>query len=524
MDEEEITRVLLLSANPKDTNQLRLNEEFREIREGLNLSENRALFDIKQGGATRAKDLRRLIFSFNPHIVHFSGHSSTDGIYLESDTGRYNPVTGYALANLFSLFSDTVKCVILNACYSREQAFEIVQQIPYVVGMSTRIRDDSAIQFAIGFYDAIGAGRGIEDAYKFGCNAIQLEGGNNLGGSDRSLILPISETGALEKYSDIDEADKPVLLTRVREVKASSANDEKETPVDSTHPAVSDKNDTAAPVPPSPTAAVMPIDSSEPSKNWLPWVLASLIPLMALGFVFWDTQMNTQQSMEQKDSVEQHSVKPDANANLGTEALMKEEQELAQKQDALRRQAEAQQQAQIEKEKRLQAEAEKQEAKLHQQAETEEQTQIKESLRQQRIREAKNKLREKAIAKKEHLLKKAELAQRKAQIKAAAAKQERIQRQQAEFARMSRQKQAEQERRQWEDQQRTEAERKAWQAKQDEIARQQSERKRWEELQRQKAAAQAETKKAQQSTQPEQKESEGDRILREVGDLIFDNR
>jgi hypothetical protein len=41
--------------------------------------------------------------------------------------------------------------------------------------MSKAIGDQAAIKFATGFYDAIGAGKSVETAYKFGCNAIQLE-------------------------------------------------------------------------------------------------------------------------------------------------------------------------------------------------------------------------------------------------------------------------------------------------------------------------------------------------------------
>ncbi len=521
--DDKVTRVLLLSANPKDTNQLRLNEEFREIREGLNLSTNRDLFDIKQGGATRAKDLRRLIFSFNPHIVHFSGHSSTDGIFLESDSGRYNLVTGYALANLFSLFSDTVRCVILNACYSRDQAIEIVQQIPYVVGMSTRIRDDSAIQFTIGFYDAIGAGRGIEDAYKFGCNAIQLEGGNNLGGSDRSLILPVSKAGDLEKYSDIDEADKPVLLTRVREIKPS-ANDEKEAPIHDERKAIpQEKNQPVTLISPPPS------QTHKPSKSWLPWALASLVPLIALGFVVWDSQMKTTQDVEQNDIVEQGSIQADSNMEnatetLDTEAFRTRERELAQQQaqreEELRQQAEAQKQTQMEKKAHQQAESKEQGAQLQQQKDEQKKVDIKEATRQQRIRDARNAAKEKEITKRERLIRAAEKAQREKQARAAAAKLERLKQQKAEIADLARQKQADLERRQWEDQQRAEAVRRAWKAKQDEKARQQAERRRWEQLQQQKAKAQQAPKQTQPA--PSQKESAADRMVKEVEELWFD--
>jgi hypothetical protein len=42
--------------------------------------------------------------------------------------------------------------------------------------MNQAIGDRAAIAFAVGFYDALGAGRPIEFAYKLGCAAIRLEG------------------------------------------------------------------------------------------------------------------------------------------------------------------------------------------------------------------------------------------------------------------------------------------------------------------------------------------------------------
>ncbi|MBO3461742.1 MAG: formylglycine-generating enzyme family protein [Aetokthonos hydrillicola CCALA 1050] len=42
--------------------------------------------------------------------------------------------------------------------------------------MSQEIGDRAAIEFAVGFYDALGAGRKIEFAYKLGCNLIRIAG------------------------------------------------------------------------------------------------------------------------------------------------------------------------------------------------------------------------------------------------------------------------------------------------------------------------------------------------------------
>lgn len=56
----------------------------------------------------------------------------------------------------------------------RAQAEAIAEHIPYVIGMSAGIKDKAAIEFAVGFYDALGAGKEIDDAFRFAKNAIAL--------------------------------------------------------------------------------------------------------------------------------------------------------------------------------------------------------------------------------------------------------------------------------------------------------------------------------------------------------------
>jgi serine/threonine-protein kinase len=91
-------------------------------------------------------------------------------------TGQIKLVSAEALAGLFSLFADRLDCVLLNACYSEVQAKEISRHINSVIGMSQAIGDKAAISFAVGFYDALGADKGVEFAYKLGCSAISMQG------------------------------------------------------------------------------------------------------------------------------------------------------------------------------------------------------------------------------------------------------------------------------------------------------------------------------------------------------------
>ncbi len=175
MDSTKNTRrILILSANPINTNRLRLDEEIREIEEGLRRSNNRGRFVIHHQQAVRLRDLRRTMLEYTPQIVHFCGHGEGNGIMVEDEHGKAILVDPVALTGLFELFKEQVECVVLNACYSEIQADAVSKHINYVIGMNAGIQDKTAIEFALGFYDALGVGKTIEEAFKFGQNAIQL--------------------------------------------------------------------------------------------------------------------------------------------------------------------------------------------------------------------------------------------------------------------------------------------------------------------------------------------------------------
>jgi hypothetical protein len=195
-----VKKILILAANPLKDKRLSLEREVEEIRNTLQLSANRDRFQIEPRGAVNRDELQHHLFSVKPWIVQFSGHgvgsvnpgdddSSTRklevvsadnpppaGLVFEDENGRSQVVSGTVLANLFALFSKDIVCVVLNACYSIEQAQEIIKYIPYVICMKQEIGDLAARKFSQGFYRAIWDDRSIEEAFASGVNAIELDG------------------------------------------------------------------------------------------------------------------------------------------------------------------------------------------------------------------------------------------------------------------------------------------------------------------------------------------------------------
>ncbi len=167
-----VRKILILSANPDDTGRLRLDKEVREIEESLQRSEYRDRFRVHQKWAVNFWDIRRALTKYKPQILHFAGHGEKNGLRVEGELGMSVAIAERALAGLFELCSRYVECVVLNACYSESQVSVIRKHIDYVVGMKNEIKDNAALEFSVGFYDALGAGETIEDAFKYGRNAI----------------------------------------------------------------------------------------------------------------------------------------------------------------------------------------------------------------------------------------------------------------------------------------------------------------------------------------------------------------
>jgi hypothetical protein len=172
---QDAATILFWAANPVDTQPLQLGNEIRTIEERLRASDLRDHFVLEQQWAVRPGDLAEGLLQYSPQIVHFSGHGNASGdLVMRADDGSSQPVSIAALADLFAIAGDSVRCVVFNACYSQAQAEAVAQHVDCVVGTSRAIQDDAAVRFAAGFYRALGYGRSVSTAFDLGCNEIDL--------------------------------------------------------------------------------------------------------------------------------------------------------------------------------------------------------------------------------------------------------------------------------------------------------------------------------------------------------------
>jgi len=161
------TKILFLSANPKNTGILRVDEEYRKVKGQLSAAKFRDRYDLFIETAVKISTITGSMQRVKPSIVHLSGHGSgLKGIAVEDDFGNAVLFPTSGINRLFKMYKDEVSCVLLNACYSKAQALEISKHGIHVVGMNNAISDQAAIEFSSGFYQSIGEGNDYDFAYE----------------------------------------------------------------------------------------------------------------------------------------------------------------------------------------------------------------------------------------------------------------------------------------------------------------------------------------------------------------------
>lgn len=158
--------VLLVGASPSDRDALLLSAEFDMINASVRQGTFRDDLRIEQSQNTLASELVPDLLRAAPMLVHFSGHGRKSGeLVFENPDGTSAALRSDLLSAVFAGFSDSIRCVVLNACWSETQADVIGAHVPVVVGMSSKVSDLAALNFSSTFYLAVSEGKSVSEAF-----------------------------------------------------------------------------------------------------------------------------------------------------------------------------------------------------------------------------------------------------------------------------------------------------------------------------------------------------------------------
>jgi hypothetical protein len=159
-------KVFVATVNPVDHDWLDIGAELRDVRDEIERSGSRRAFEFRVCQDARIDDIRRAMLEMRPQILHFSGHSSTNSVAFMGDQGAAHIVPAQAFINLLEATNDSfLSLVILNSCESHEQARALTRFVDCAIGMSDKIDDSMAREFAKVFYGGLARGFTVKNAF-----------------------------------------------------------------------------------------------------------------------------------------------------------------------------------------------------------------------------------------------------------------------------------------------------------------------------------------------------------------------
>ncbi len=162
---QENLRILYGTATPQGD--LRVSQEIRRVKSAVAAALHRDLVDIEHAPDITADDLLNYLTTFQPHVIHFSGHANEDVLVFDDGSvegGQERTIPIELFMRAVTAPDRKPALVVLNACESAVNLEALLAGVPMAIGMSASVGDADAITFATRFYRAVADGQSIESA------------------------------------------------------------------------------------------------------------------------------------------------------------------------------------------------------------------------------------------------------------------------------------------------------------------------------------------------------------------------
>lgn len=124
----------------------------------------------------KAADLISVLTEKQPHILHFSGHGSNEEIVFEDDAEKSRRVQKRDVIEVFQHLSKRPRIIFLNACWTGENLEGLSYFIDFVIATRRPVFDSAAINFAAKFYEFLGNGEPVRNAFNLARKEFDIKG------------------------------------------------------------------------------------------------------------------------------------------------------------------------------------------------------------------------------------------------------------------------------------------------------------------------------------------------------------
>jgi hypothetical protein len=177
-----------------------VDSEVRRVQEAVRASKFAENVQIEYRPAADLQTILNGLNDLRPGVVHFSGHSTLDGLLTDTGSMERDPSDELSYALLAKALEATdhpPDILILNSCSSSNAKIDVLPTVKILISMNVPISDIAASAFAPQFYAALASGQSVQSAFRQGAVAVEA--------------ASLSEAATPELHSNGADASKLVL-------------------------------------------------------------------------------------------------------------------------------------------------------------------------------------------------------------------------------------------------------------------------------------------------------------------------
>jgi hypothetical protein len=214
-------RILYLASNPTEQVSLALEREMTELQRRLMAVDRLGTIVFKPLPHLKIDELSTVITEFRPDVVHLSVHGHRRGVvFADGEDEKFVTIPHFVAQ--FKAVKLKPKLVYLSACDGDKLAKALSEVVPFVLAMTDKVTNEAAIRSAVKFYEWLGGGSTIQEAYDIARPLLETvdEGAvsSNLhAGKDYSANIKLVEVfrmmACFTKLENTRRKKRPPLLT-----------------------------------------------------------------------------------------------------------------------------------------------------------------------------------------------------------------------------------------------------------------------------------------------------------------------
>lgn len=150
--------ILFVCSNPRDSNSIDFDKEYKDLKYNLQRGIDRDHYDIEIELSVTKNEFKDILDKYKPQFLHLSMHATVkDGLHFEDENKAILPMSVKEFKQIIGRYSEKheLKLVLISACNSKNHAKAVKEYCDFAIGTKAVFPVPAALIYSNNFYTTL---------------------------------------------------------------------------------------------------------------------------------------------------------------------------------------------------------------------------------------------------------------------------------------------------------------------------------------------------------------------------------